>query len=152
MQCAVIFSELSTCTKRKVGAYIVRDNVPIAHGYNGTPSKDDNCCEEREYPIRNPWEAGLYGYPLKDEEGNWYRLKTKDNVIHAEDNALRKLVRSNESGVGASLFVTTAPCVQCASRIIDARLSSVYYLDEYKNEEGIKYLRDHGILVIKLEL
>jgi len=115
MRAAFVYAELSSCVRRKVGCVIVKNGTPIAIGYNGTPSGEDNCCETEENV-------------------------TKPNVIHAEDNALRKLTKSSESAEGAIMFVTTAPCESCASRIIDAGISKVYYVDLYRNKDGIDYL------------
>ena len=102
MKAAFVYAELSYCKRKQVGCLIVKDNNIISHGYNGTPSGEENCCE--------------------DEQGH-----SKPNVIHAEDNALRKLVRSHESSIDATVFVTAAPCKRCAEKLTDARVSKVYY-------------------------
>lgn len=124
MRAAFVYAELSSCVRRKVGCVIVKNGTPIAIGYNGTPAGEDNCCE-----IDNV---------------------TKPNVIHAEDNALRKLTKSSESAEGAVMFVTTVPCAPCASRIIDAGISKVYYVDVYRNADGIDYLQKRNIDVEQL--
>lgn len=123
MKSAYVYADLSYCQRRKVGCIIVKNDTPIAIGYNGTPPGDDNCCE--------------------DEDGN-----TKSNVIHAEDNALRKLTKSTESAEGSTMFVTTAPCIVCAPRIVDAGISKVYYSEAYRNADGINYLVGHGVEVV----
>lgn len=120
MHAAFGYAELSYCKRKQVGCVIVKDDTPIAIGYNGTPSGEENVCE--------------------DENG-----KTKPNVIHAEDNALRKLTRSHESSIGAHVFVTMAPCRRCAEKLRDARVAKVYYAEVYQGEDGLDYLNEHGI-------
>jgi len=127
MEVAYRYAKLSYCNKRQVGCVIVKNNSPISVGYNGTPSGEENCCE--------------------NEDG-----KTFDNVIHAEDNALRKLTRINASAENAAVFVTTAPCMECAVRLVDAGVSSVYYDDLYRCKDSIAYLKEHGIEVIHLQI
>lgn len=122
MRSAHIYAQLSTCKRRRVGCIIVKGDTPIAIGYNGTPPDEDNCCE--------------------DEYG-----ATKPSTIHAEDNALRKLTRSTESGIGSIMFLTCAPCVICAPRIVAAGIVKVYYDDGYHNEDGINYLKSRGVEV-----
>ena len=123
MDIAMRCSEMSYCNRKKVGCVIVKNDGIIAHGWNGTPAGEDNCCE--------------------GEDG-----KTKPSTIHAEDNALRKLVRSHESAVGAEVFITAAPCGRCAEKLSDARVSKVYYHEIYNNHvEGIAHLKKHNIEV-----
>lgn len=119
-------SQESYCQRRKVGAVIVKNGTPIAVGWNGTPSGEPNKCEA--------------------DDGT-----TLPHVVHAEDNALRKLTRGAESGQGATLYVTTAPCANCASRIADAGIVAVYYSESYSCTGGIEYLERHGIKVEKYE-
>ena len=126
MDAARCYAQLSTCKRRQVGCLIIKDNNPIAMGYNGTPPGEDNQCE--------------------DEFGN-----SKPDVIHAEDNALRKLTRSHESAQDSSVFVTTAPCKLCAIRLVEAGVKIVYYNDIYRNEDGLLYLQKHGIETIRVK-
>jgi dCMP deaminase len=126
MDAARRYAQLSTCKRRQVGCLIIKDNNPIAMGYNGTPPGEDNQCE--------------------DEFGN-----SKPDVIHAEDNALRKLTRSHESAQDSSVFVTTAPCKLCAIRLVEAGVKIVYYNDIYRNEDGLLYLQKHGIETIRVK-
>jgi len=127
MQAAYVYANLSYCNRRKVGCVIVKNDSIIAIGYNGTDPGEENICE--------------------DENG-----VTKSNVRHAEDNAIRKLTKSPNDGNNSVMFVTTAPCRFCASRIVDAGIKTVYYDDVYHNEEGIEYLTKHGIEVLKLTM
>lgn len=126
MDVARRYAALSTCKRRQVGCLIVKDNNPIAQGYNGTPAGENNDCE--------------------DEFGN-----SKPEVIHAEDNALRKLTKNHESALGCSVFVTTAPCKLCAIRLVDAGVKEVYYDEIYRNADGLQYLEKHSIKVIKMK-
>lgn len=125
MKAAQVYADLSYCNRRKVGCVIVKDDRIISIGYNGTPPNTDNQCE--------------------DEHGS-----TKPNVIHAEHNAIKKLDLTSETGDGAVLFVTTAPCNACAERIFKFGIRTVFYNDVYHTEEGIEYLRARGIAVQQL--
>ena len=118
------FAELSSCERKKVGAIIVKDNRIISIGYNGTPAGWENVCEEE----------------VKWPNGDVQFLVTKPEVIHAEQNAIAKLARSNESGLGAEMYVTCSPCVECAKQIYGSGIKKVYYKDCYKNDDGIKFL------------
>ena len=128
MKAAFVYADLSHCKRKKVGCVIVKNDTPIAIGYNGTPPGEDNCCEGAD---------GL----------------TKPNVIHAEENALRKLIRSHESSVGAVVFITAAPCRPCATKLKDAKVSQIYYAEVYGGHtEGLAYLEEHNIKTTLLEI
>ena len=133
MDTAERFSQLSSAVRLKVGAVVVKDNRIISIGYNGTPVGWDNCCEEV--------------VQLSDDT---VTTKTKDEVIHAEANAVAKLARDGESGSGADLFCTHAPCVQCAKIIYGAGISSVYYRESYRDNDGIDFLQKCKINVKKV--
>lgn len=137
MRVAFEYAKLSYCQRKKVGCVIVKNNTPIAIGYNGTPSGEDNCCEEEE--------KQQVILPNGKIETISVGLKTKPLVIHAEDNALRKLTKSRESAEGSSVFVTTAPCLLCAARLVDAGVKEVFYAELYNNNEGLEYLKKHNI-------
>lgn len=124
------YAKLSTARRLQVGAVVVKDNRIISIGYNGTPAGWDNNCEDETIDDR------------------WYvTLKTKPEVIHAEENAIAKLARSHESGEGATMFITHAPCQQCAKLILVSGITSVYYRDTYRDTAGINFLQQGGILV-----
>lgn len=144
MNAAIAYSNLSYCVRKKVGCLIVKEDTPIAFGYNGTPSGEDNCCEE---------EDGYFTHEFNSKP-KWIStgIKTKPNVIHAEDNALRKLTRSTESAEGSSVFITTAPCKQCAVRLKDAKIKEVFYLEVYHCTEGVEYLEKYGIHTEQVKL
>lgn len=132
MKAAHGYADLSYGQRAKVGCVIVKDDTPIAIGWNGMPPGEDNCCE------------------YTDEQGN---LRTKPEVVHAEDNALRKLTRSHESAAGATAFVTLAPCLFCSQRLVDARISKVFYGEYYPTSQpGIDYLLRHGVQVEQLKI
>ena len=134
MKVAETYASLSTAVRLKVGAIVVKDNRVISIGYNGMPSGWDNNCEDE------------IGYVLDD---NGYvvetRLKTKSEVLHAETNAIAKLARSNESGLDAAMFVTHAPCLDCAKLIYQSGISTVYYRNAYRESAGIEFLKKSNI-------
>lgn len=129
LKVAEVYSQLSHAVRLKVGAIIVKDNRVISIGYNGTPSGWDNKCEEVIRVLENG----------KEE------TKTKPEVIHAEANAIAKLARSQESGQDAAMFITHAPCIECAKLIYTAGIKKVYYKNVYRNEEGITFLQRCGL-------
>jgi len=141
MKVAESFSGLSSAKRLQVGAIVVKEDRIISIGYNGMPSGWDNDCEEKVYKI-DGW--------LVDDEG-CYELKTKPEVLHAETNAIAKLAKSSESGNNASIFVTHAPCLDCAKLIYQSGINSVYYRNAYRNEDGIQFLHKAGIRVAKIE-
>ena len=124
MDTADRFAQLSSSRRLHVGAVVVKENRIISIGYNGTPAGWDNNCEN---------EFGL------DFNGN-PTLVTKDEVIHAEANAISKLARSNDSGLGGAMFITHAPCVDCAKLIYGAGINTVYYRNSYRDTSGLDFL------------
>lgn len=124
MDTAERFAKLSSAKRLQVGAVVVKDERITSIGYNGTPAGWDNACE---FTYTNP--------QTKVEE-----TVTKPEVIHAEANAISKLAKSSESGAGASIFITHAPCVECAKLIYGAGIKHVYYRNSYRNEEGLNFL------------
>lgn len=144
MDVAERFAQLSTARRLKVGAIAVKENRIISIGYNGTPSGWDNDCE-----FWRPNEGVHWEVPIEDREiyGTYY---TKPEVIHAERNALDKLARSSESASGASLYITHAPCLECAKSIYTSGIVDVFYRNEYRNEEGVDFLESCSIGVHKI--
>ena len=140
MDTAERFAQLSSAVRLKVGAVVVKDNRIISIGYNGMPSGWTNECEEE------------IGHIL-DDSGNIVetRTKTKDEVIHAEANAIIKLARDGESGNGASLFCTHAPCIHCAKLIHGAGIKTVYYRESYRDTLGLDFL-EHCNIEVKKDL
>jgi len=125
MDVAERFAELSTARRLKVGAIIVKDNRIISIGYNGMPSGWDNNCEHEA-----TWPTGEVRF-----------LETKAEVIHAEANAISKLASSNESGKDADIFITHAPCMQCAKLIYGSKIKNVYFKNIYKTDDGVNFLK-----------
>ena len=122
LRMAKIWAENSYCERRKVGALIVKDKSIISDGYNGTPMGFENICED---------ENGL----------------TKHYVLHAEANAIAKLASSTQSSVGATTYVTDAPCIECAKLIIQSHIARVVYSKPYRLDDGVKLLGRAGIQV-----
>jgi len=134
-------AELSHARRLHVGAVIVKDDTVISYGYNGMPAGWDNNCEDE------------IGHVLDvDENVVEIRLKTKPEVLHAESNAIAKLAKSNNSGLGADLFVTHSPCLECAKLIFQSGISRVFYSENYRDDAGVKFLRTSGVQVKELEL
>lgn len=120
LRMAKIWGENSYCTRRKVGALIVKDKMIISDGYNGTPSGFENICED---------------------ENNL----TKPYVLHAEANAITKIARSGNNSEGGTLYVTDAPCIECSKLIIQSGIKRVIYARDYRLTDGIELLKRSGI-------
>ena len=125
LRMAKIWSENSYCNRRQVGALIVKDQMIISDGYNGTPAGFENICEDEN-------------------------SVTKPYVLHAEANAITKIARSGNNSDGATLYVTDSPCIECAKLIIQAGIKRVIYGREYRLTDGIDLLRRANIEVIYL--
>ena len=124
-------AQLSHAKRLQVGAVIVKDDSVISYGYNGMPAGWDNDCEDQIY----------------EEDGFHITLKTKPEVLHAESNAIAKLAKSNNSGLGADLFVTHMPCLDCAKLIYQSGIRSVYYSENYRDDAGVRFLEKSGVEV-----
>ena len=127
LEMARIWAKNSYCKRLQVGALIVRDRMIISDGYNGTPEGFENICED---------------------ENN----KTKPYVLHAEANAITKVAKSNNSSEGATLYITTSPCMECAKLIIQSGIKRVVFCDNYRTEEGIELLKRAKIEIFYIEL
>ena len=127
MRMAFIWAENSYCKRRKVGALLVKDKMIISDGYNGTPSGFENICGD-ENDVTKPY------------------------VLHAEANAITKVARSNNSSEGATLYVTSSPCIECAKLIIQAGIKRVVYSDAYRLSDGIELLRRANIEMVAVEI
>jgi dCMP deaminase len=152
MKAAEVYAQLSSAKRLQVGCVVVKDNTIIGIGYNGMPAGWENDCEYKEYPDRydkhSEW-ADLY-FPLQEPDGTYYRLKTRPEVLHAETNAIAKIARSTNSSDGAALFVTHAPCLDCAKIIYQAGINSVYYRNTYRSTDGVDFLQMCNIHVEKV--
>lgn len=120
LRMARIWAENSYCNRRKVGAIIVKDQMIISDGYNGTPAGFENICE--------------------DDNGI-----TKPYVLHAEANAITKVARSNNSSDGATLYITASPCLECSKLIIQAGIKRVVFNELYRITDGIDLLERAGV-------
>ena len=127
LRMARIWAENSYCTRRKVGALIVKDKMIISDGYNGTPAGFENVCEL--------------------DDGT-----TKPYVLHAEANAITKIAKSGNNSDGATLYVTTSPCMECSKLIIQSGIRRVVYSESYRLTDGIDLLKRAGVEVALLEL
>jgi dCMP deaminase len=142
MKTAKLFAEHSSAVRKKVGAVIVKDDRIISIGYNGMPAGWDNTCE---------YVAEIHPSDSRYDYNNFTKeLKTKPEVIHAESNAIAKLAKSTESGDGASMFITCAPCVECAKMIYQSGIKEVFYKEEYRSNDGIEFLNKCGLSVKQL--
>jgi len=133
MKTAETFAECSTAKRLHVGAVIVKDDRIISIGYNGMPTGWDNNCED-----------------IKINNDGQYELKTKPEALHAETNCVAKLAKSTESGLGATMFVTHSPCLDCAKLVYQSGINTVYYRNSYRNEDGIQFLEKAGVKIGKI--
>jgi len=131
MKTAETFAECSTARRLHVGAVIVKDDRIISIGYNGMPIGWDNNCEDE----------------IKWPNGEIKFLTTKPEVLHAETNAIAKLAKSTESGLGATMFVTHSPCLDCAKLVYQSGINTIYYRNSYRNEDGIQFLEKAGVKI-----
>lgn len=127
LRMAQIWAENSYCIRRQVGALIVKDKMIISDGYNGTPMGFENICED-------------------DDD------HTKAYVLHAEANAITKVAQSNNSSLGATLYVTTSPCIECSKLIIQAGIKRVVFGEVYRITDGVELLKRAGIEVVQMDI
>jgi len=126
LRMALIWAENSYCQRRQVGALIVKDQMIISDGYNGTPAGFENICED---------EAGT----------------TKPYVLHAEANAITKIARSGNSSEGATLYITASPCIECSKLIIQSGIKRIVYGENYRLTDGIELLEKAGIEIVFID-
>lgn len=144
MEVAGTYARLSTARRLQVGAIVVKDDRIISIGYNGMPSGWDNNCEDEVVEIQPEYGVGSIIV-------NTGELKTKPEVLHAEANAIAKVARSPESSENAVIFVTHAPCIECAKLIYQSGIKQVFYRDNYRSDAGIAFLKQAGITINKVE-
>jgi dCMP deaminase len=156
MKTAETFAELSHARRLHVGAIVVKDDRIISIGYNGMPASWNNDCEYKEY--MDPGAGGWLSpdeiesqWQYLEEDGTRYTLKTRPEVLHAETNAISKLAKSSESGDGATIFITHAPCLDCAKLIYQSGINSVFYRSSYRSTAGIEFLEKSGVTVEKVD-
>lgn len=126
LKMALEWAKLSHCQRKQVGALIVRDRMIISDGYNGTPTGFDNCCED------------------ENGETRWY-------VLHAEANAILKVAKSTHNADGATLYITLSPCKECSKLIVQAGIKRVVFHNGYKDQSGVNFLKESGIVVEQIE-
>jgi dCMP deaminase len=136
-------SELSYARRLKVGAVIVKDDCVISYGYNGMPAGWDNDCEDEMFETITE-ETGKATITTTRKV-----LKTKPEVIHAESNAIAKLAKTANSGVGGTMFITHGPCIECAKLIYQSGITTVYYDGNYRSVDGIEFLKKSGVNVVQ---
>jgi dCMP deaminase len=155
MEVAGIYAKMSSATRLKVGAIVVKDDRIISIGYNGMPSGWDNNCEYKDYDLSKDLDGNYFPdhtnfYPFKDDKGR-YGLKTRPEVLHAEANAIAKVARSPESAENSDIFITHAPCIECAKLIYQSGIKQVFYRDNYRSDAGIEFLKQAGVTINKVE-
>ena len=161
MSTAKIFADLSHARRLHVGAIIVKDDRIISIGYNGMPSGWDNNCEDikwdpgaggwldpEEFDAQYPFEA----WHEEAQRNVRYGLKTKPEVLHAESNAIAKLARSGEHGLNGDLFVTHAPCLDCAKLIYQSGIRRVFFGTAYRDHSGVDFLTKSGVEVEQVDI
>ena len=126
LRMAKTWAGLSHCSRKQVGALIVKDRMIISDGFNGTPSGFDNDCEDVNGDTR------------------WY-------VLHAEANAILKVARSTHNCFGATLYLTLSPCKECSKLVVQSGISKVVYIMNYKDDSGLKFLESAGVEVVQIE-
>ena len=134
MKAASVYAELSSAKRLQVGCVIVKDNTIIGIGYNGMPAGWDNNCEN-----------------VIQHSDDTVELKTKPEVLHAETNAVAKVARSTNSTEGADMFITHAPCLDCAKLIHQAGIKKVYFGNHYRDNIGVDFLQQCGVVVTHVD-
>jgi dCMP deaminase len=126
LRMALEWGKLSHCTRKQVGALIVRDGMIISDGYNGTPSGFPNDCED------------------ENGETQWY-------VLHAEANAILKVAKSTQSAAGATLYLTLSPCKECSKLVLQSGIKRLVFINPYKDLSGVDFLRNAGVEIVQFD-
>jgi len=159
MDIAELTSKLSSAIRLNVGAVIVKGNKILGTGYNGMPTGWSNECEYKDFmsvdaggwlnpdEIYERWPFEEYDSEL--ESNRRYRLVTKDEVLHAEMNAIAKVSASTESSEGSTLFITHAPCIHCAKAIYQSGIKNVFYRESYRDTKGLEFLEQGKVSVTR---
>jgi|LauGreDrversion4_2_1035121.scaffolds.fasta_scaffold171764_2 dCMP deaminase len=121
---ALEWAKLSHCTRKQVGALIVKNGMIISDGYNGTPTGFENSCETEE------------------NETHWF-------VIHGEANAILKCAKHGQSCQGSTLYLTHSPCKDCSKLILQSGISKLVYMEDYKDLSGLEFLKNAGLEIVK---
>lgn len=165
MKCAESFASLSSAKRLKVGSVAITPDDVMLYSWNGTASGDDNGCEDKLYWHQDGsgFHQGQYEeyyfcmngiidienyYPFEDKLGR-YRLITKSTTLHSERNIIAKAAKEGVSLKGATVVVTSSPCLECSIQLYQAGVTQVIYKDEYRDTSGLKYLSEHGVSIKK---
>ena len=135
MNVAEVYAQLSSATRLKVGCVVVKNDTIIGIGYNGMPSGWDNMCEDI----------------IEVHEDGGVVTRTKPETIHAEINAISKVAKSTNSSEDATMFITHAPCIECAKALFQSGIRNVYYRDTYRNDDGVKFLKKCGVEIQQIK-
>ena len=157
MDIAIRSSEMSHCERAQVGSVIVHDNRVVVNAWNGTVSGADNCCEEeilrctecdKKFPVDN-----FNGKYICPDCGNWVKqgTQTKNNVVHAEANAILFAAKNGIKTEGCTMYVTLAPCIECAKMIKQAGIVRVIYDSDYRKSGGLDFLKRNNILIQQID-
>jgi len=155
-------AEESHAERLKVGSIFVTVDGAMSMGINGLSEGGDNVCEEKEWCSAGGWlspdeifEAWPYTGFYKDKDGNEiqgrYRLKTRSDVSHAEENCYSKMLQAGLSAKGGTLFITHAPCINCSRQIRNSGTAEVFYAQDYRDLDGVNYLIRHGVKVTRVD-
>ena len=152
MEIAEIVSKQSSAKRLQVGAIVVKEDRIISIGYNGMPAGWTNDCEKKVYADETNFQSEDWQF-VEEDSGLLlkYNMVTKDEVIHAEANAIAKLAKCNESGDGSTMFLTHAPCIHCAKQIFTAGIKKVYYRNTYRDTNGLEFLGKCGVDIEKID-
>jgi dCMP deaminase len=154
MDLAERIAKMSHARRLQVGSILVKNNNIISFGWNGMPSGWDNNCEDIEYIAKEDCQYTdkyLVYNGFTETAHGWSRLYSKPEVLHSEVNCLAKIARSTNSSDGASLFVTHAPCLDCAKIIYQAGIKEVYYKHSYRETSGLDFLKKCKIDVVQVQ-
>lgn len=151
MEMAEIVAKQSSAKRLQVGAIIVKEDRIISIGYNGMPAGWTNECEKKVYADETNFDSDDWTFTEEDSGLLLkYNTVTKDEVIHAEANAVAKLARSTESGEGSTMFLTHAPCIHCAKQVYTAGIKKVFYRNTYRDTKGLDFLSKCGVDIEKI--
>jgi dCMP deaminase len=152
MEMAEIVAKQSSAKRLQVGAIIVKEDRIISIGYNGMPAGWTNECEKKVYADETNFDSDDWTFTEEDSGLLLkYNTVTKDEVIHAEANAIAKLARSTEAGEGSTMFLTHAPCIHCAKQIYTAGIKKVFYRNTYRDTTGLDFLGKCGLVIEKID-
>lgn len=148
------WSQLSHCKRKKVGAIIVKNRMIISDGFNGTPSGFDNTCEIEDVKFYSTpeelEELEKKGYHCVD--GKCKQQITRDEVLHAEANAILKCAKNGHSCDDSTIYLTLSPCKQCSKLILQSGIKRLVYVEDYKDKSGIDFLKNFNIEIVKIDI